>query len=701
MAYTINRTDGTILATIPDGTVNTSSTSLKLVGKNYAGYGEFLDENFVHLLENSANGTPPVNPMRGQLWWDSSGNLLKVYNGSTFKTISAATAAAAAPSSNVTGDLWFDTVNQQLKAYNGTSFIVVGPSFTSAEGTAGAVPETIADNVGVPHFVTSTFVNNERVAIFSKDANFVPAAPLNTAFPTIYSGVTLPVTGLGGSAVFAGTATNADLLDNLNSTQFLRADANTATTGTLHVNNNSGLTVGTGNAVAIVQTSNDGAIRNTVSGGNILLQANVGGVNTTVAQALGANGSFAIANAATVGGNLTVTGMATAGNISTAGTVTATGNITGSNMVGTTLVTAPTITATGNVNANNVSVSNVVTAGRVITTGNITAGAGAFFIGDGSQLSGLSAAVSVTKIVNGTSEANVASSGGNITFTVGGTANVVVIDNTTIYANVARVNNITTPGNGVANVGSASNRFNTVHAAQFSGSGALLSSIDAGNISSGTLPTGRLSGSYSISVLTAGTAGTVTTGAQPNITSVGTLTSLAVSGNITTPGAVSLSSITKTGTSGVGNIGSSANSFNTVFATATSALYADLAERYAADAEYAPGTVVELGGLCEITQCTQPLSTNVFGVISSNPAHLMNQQAGPDSTHPAVALLGRVPVMVVGAVNKHDRLVSAGAGMARAAQQEELTAFNIIGRALESKPGTEPGLVEAVVRVNI
>ena len=104
MAYTINLTDGTIFATIADGTINTSS-SMTLVGKNYAGYGEFLDENFIHLLENSSNSTAPGAPLTGQLWWDNSNDLLQVYNGSQWKTISSATASATTPSSNVTGDL--------------------------------------------------------------------------------------------------------------------------------------------------------------------------------------------------------------------------------------------------------------------------------------------------------------------------------------------------------------------------------------------------------------------------------------------------------------------------------------------------------------------------------------------------------------------------------------------------------------------
>ena len=134
-------------------------------------------------------------------------------------------------------------------------------------------------------------------------------------------------------------------------------------------------------------------------------------------------------------------------------------------------------------------------------------------------------------------------------------------------------------------------------------------------------------------------------------------------------------------------------------ATATTALYADVAERFAADEVLAPGTVVELGGVAEITRSRSELSENVFGVISTKPAHLMNGGAGEDSTHPPVAMTGRVPVLVTGAVRKGDRLVSAGNGIARAAKTGEATAFNVIGRALVSKTDTAEGTVEAIVTI--
>jgi hypothetical protein len=594
MAYTINLTDGTVFATISDGTINTSS-SMILVGKNYAGYGEFLDENFIHLLENGSNTTAPSSPLTGQLWWDKTNNLLKVYNGTIFKTISAATSSASAPTSNVTGDLWYDTTNQQLKVYTGAAFLVVGPGYSSAQGTSGAIPETILNNVGATRYITSLYVNNVRVAIVYDGASFTPEAALLVAFPTIYPGVTLSASVSG--AVFAGSATNSQLLDSLDSSQFMRSDTNTATTGVMRVQNNTGLFVGSANVFNVNTTTTDANIKSNISGGNLIIQANVSGTTFNVASALGANGTFAIANGATVGTTMTVTGNSSGGNINTAGQVSAIGNVTGGNVITAALVQGSALSATANVQA-----GNLRTAGQVSATGNITSAAniaGSYILGNGSQLTGLSLGVSVTKFENGTTEGNVGAPNGNIAFTVAGTSNVVVFTSGTAF----------------------------------------------------------------------------------------------FAGNVSTIG------IEKTGTNAIGNIGSSSNYFNRVFATATTALYADVAERFAADELLEPGTVVELGGTKEITRSTEDLSENVFGVISTRPAYTMNGGAGEDDTHPAVAMTGRVPVKCVGIVRKGDRLVSAGDGVARAAQPGEATAFNVIGRSLENKHIAELGTIEAIVTI--
>jgi hypothetical protein len=595
MAYTITLTDGTVFATIADGTINTNS-SMTLVGKNYAGYGDFLNENYIHLLENGSNPTAPSAPLTGQLWWDKTNSLLKVYNGSIFKTISAATSSATAPASNVTGDLWYDTTNAQLKVWTGAAFIVVGPAFSSSQGTSGAIPETITDSVGATKYITSIYVNNNRVAIVYDGASFVPQSSLLSTFPNIFPGITLTTTN---SAIFAGTANNASNLNSLTSSQFMRSDTNTSTTGTLNVLNNSGLTVGATNAISMTQSTNDGLVRSSISGANLVIQSNVGGTIYNVARALG-TGVFAVSNAATVGTTLTVTGNASGGNINTAGIVSATGNINGGNINSVALVSGATLSASGAVSANTVSASNTITAGTTISAaGNITAGSGAFFLGNGSQLTGLSAAISVTKIENGTSVVQIGASGGNANVSIGGISNVVVFTGTTAF----------------------------------------------------------------------------------------------FAGNISVPG------IEKTGPNAVGNIGSSSNYFNRVFATATTALYADVAERFEADELLAPGTVVELGGPKEITRARHDLTETVFGVISTQPAYTMNGGAGDDTTHPAVAMTGRVPVQVTGVVRKGDRLVSAGNGVARSARAGEATAFNVIGRALVDKLDPDQGTIEAIVTI--
>lgn len=580
MAYTINLTDGTVFATIADGTINTSS-SMTLVGKNYAGYGEFLDENFIHLLENGSDTTAPGAPLTGQLWWDKGNNLLKVYNGTIFKTISAATASPTQPTSNVTGDLWYDTTNQQLKVFTGSSFIVVGPAFTSSEGTAGAIPGTVNDSGGGPHFITSLYVNNQQIAIVSKDASFTPASPTNTNFPTIYPGITVTKSA---ASTLAG-----------------------------NILNNGNLTLGAGGATTVIVTSTGANITGyvtgsgNITGGNLLTTGlvsatgNITGGNLLTPGTATVSGNIVGANISAVnhtGTTVSVTGNITGGNVLSSGLVSAAGNVTGGNVISAGAITASgAISAVGNVTGGNLRTAGLVSAaGNITSAGNIDA---VFFIGNGSQLTGLSAAVSVTKIVNGTTEANAVSSGGNIAFTIGGTSNVMVVS------------------------------------------------------SSGVTATG-----------------------------------------------ISVPSITKTGTNAVGNIGSASNYFNQVFATATTALYADVAERFEADELMEPGTVVELGGSKEITRSREELSENVFGVISTRPAYTMNGGAGDDVTHPPVAMTGRVPVKVIGTVRKGDRLVSAGNGLARAALPGEASPFNVIGRALQQKITTEIGSVEAIVSIN-
>ena len=129
MAYTVKLTNGDILTSVLDGTVNTDR-SITLLGKNKTGYGEIVAENFIKLLENQSNNTAPTNPLRGELWYDSDNSVLKVYNGSIFKNLGGATANSAAPKFPIVGDMWFDTSNEQINAYTGDEWKLIGPIAT-------------------------------------------------------------------------------------------------------------------------------------------------------------------------------------------------------------------------------------------------------------------------------------------------------------------------------------------------------------------------------------------------------------------------------------------------------------------------------------------------------------------------------------------------------------------------------------------
>ena len=296
MAYTINLTNGTIFATIADGTINTAS-SMTLIGKNYAGYGQFLDDNFIHLLESGANSTPPGAPLTGQLWWDTANGLLKVYNGSTFKTVSSTTAQSSAPTSNVTGDLWYDTTNQQLKVYTGTSWLVVGPAFTSGQGVTVAIAQTVVDNVSVSHVVIMLYVNDSIVGIVSKDATFTPAASLS-GFTTIRPGITLST--LVGSQVplFQGTAVLAQGL--VGGQPYMLNNANTSTTGTVSVLNNTGLFVGANSDFNVYVSGTSTFIQNQTANGNMYFRVNIAGTPTN---ALTINGSTGVVSGNQINAN--------------------------------------------------------------------------------------------------------------------------------------------------------------------------------------------------------------------------------------------------------------------------------------------------------------------------------------------------------------------------------------------------------------
>ena len=214
MAYTINKTDGTVVTTITDGTVD-NTTSLQLFGKSYSGFGEALNENLVKLLENAASTAAPSAPLKGELWFDTTTNQIKVYDGTSFKPTGGAKASASKPTSPSVGDFWLDSTNDQVFVYTGDSrshqvndeWELVGPAFTASQTESGWKIETLASASG-NKVVSSMYSAGTRVAILSKET-FTPSVS-QTGFASIKAGFTLNST-LGG--VFEGSSTSASAID--------------------------------------------------------------------------------------------------------------------------------------------------------------------------------------------------------------------------------------------------------------------------------------------------------------------------------------------------------------------------------------------------------------------------------------------------------------------------------------------------------
>ena len=250
MSYTIKFTDyvgkGSII--VNDGTAN-EQTSLVFPGRNARGYGVDIAENFLHLLENFANTTPPTNPIEGQLWYDKSNGVedLKVYDGNTWKSSGSIKKGNSAPTvgNSITGDIWVDTKNQQLNLFNGSSWVLVGPAFSSGLFT-GMKPEIVTDSTDVDRVIVKTYVEDVVVSIYS-NTEFIPKKDI-TGFTSIKKGINLKYTILDNNTKFWGISEKAEslLIGNtvIGASQFLRKDTSNITDYGFGIRNDSGITLG-------------------------------------------------------------------------------------------------------------------------------------------------------------------------------------------------------------------------------------------------------------------------------------------------------------------------------------------------------------------------------------------------------------------------------------------------------------------------
>jgi len=177
MTYRINKTDGNQLVDLPDGTFDTNTTSLTLVGKNVTSFGEAYNENLVKLLENFASSSAPESALKGQLWYDTGSGRLNVYDGSDFRAAGGPIVGNREPTNLVAGDLWINNETNQLWFYDGTDLTLAGPIYNNIQGTTGFVVETVLDNFNRGHSVAKLYVASTLLGLFSKDA-FTPAQPI-------------------------------------------------------------------------------------------------------------------------------------------------------------------------------------------------------------------------------------------------------------------------------------------------------------------------------------------------------------------------------------------------------------------------------------------------------------------------------------------------------------------------------------------
>ena len=289
MPYIVNFTDkdNKLPITVYDNTSSTD-TSLTFPGRNVTGYGQTIAENFLALLENFAKETQPVNPVEGQLWYNTTDGVLQIWDSTTWKAASNIQKGGVEPQTEQSkvGELWVDTTNQQLYVYSGTRWILVGPNFSTGL-RSGPLVESITDSDNVSKVVLIFYIEDIPVIIFSKDI-FTPKISIS-GFVTIKSGLNITENnvGLGGfDTKIYGLATAAESLVvsdvEIPANKFLRSDVINTTEFGINVRNNQGVTLGVDGTFSLSTSDVSSKIYNSTPGSSIDLQVNRDGIPATV-----------------------------------------------------------------------------------------------------------------------------------------------------------------------------------------------------------------------------------------------------------------------------------------------------------------------------------------------------------------------------------------------------------------------------------
>ena len=369
MSYQVRYTDSTNLdkpaLTVEDNTIN-DSTSLQFPGRNVTGYGTIIAENFLHLLENFANDSAPLNPVEGQLWYDNTTgvNQLKVWDGTSWSSAGGLKKGNVEPelATSLPGDLWVNTDTQQLYLYTGSGWILVGPRFSEGART-GAEPEFIEDTLSNAQPVVSNYINGERVCIISKTA-FTPKT-LITGFQTIKAGVNLNTnyntywgTAEKAAALLVGTTT-------VSASNFLRGDATSNTTFPINIRNSAGVAIGEDTQLNLSIDGAAGVIFHKTSGSNLDIRMNNNGAIRTVMR---------IDSSERVG----INNINPQSDLDVGGDINASGNITadGSATFGTGLTVNGALDIAGNVSFGTDNTNTVTVSGSILPDVNLGADIG-------------------------------------------------------------------------------------------------------------------------------------------------------------------------------------------------------------------------------------------------------------------------------------------------------------------------------------
>jgi hypothetical protein len=313
MAYAIDRYNNTLLTTVEDGTVD-QTTDLKFIGKNYAGYGEIQNENFLFLLENFSGANQPARPISGQVWFDSGTSKLKFYDGTQWRTTGGAEIGSTEPTGLANGDFWWDSGNDQLYVYNGTSFVLIGPQ-NAGEGVTQMTSLEVLDTTSATRGIITSVIEDETIFVISPiqfDLDDTQTALKAQGYDRIYKGITLRNTKLATAGVtsttdrFHGTATNADKLGGVAAANFVQTGAGNTVFSSIVETPDDGILIGDSQDFQLKVEDNgfDGVIQNVTNNGSIKLKTTSGagvlthvGTVTSTGLIPGADNTFTLGSA--------------------------------------------------------------------------------------------------------------------------------------------------------------------------------------------------------------------------------------------------------------------------------------------------------------------------------------------------------------------------------------------------------------------